>query len=163
MTQMKDTNPKAWHGIVKPQLHLVPPSAMLHLSMAFHDGAHKYGPYNWRTDPVSATTYISAMQRHMLDYLDGEEFASDSGVMHLAHIMACCAILIDARECNTLIDDRPRPGPAPEIIERLKTQLEAKERERKGLVQVESSTPDFAPMENPVRCVVQHANQEFTD
>lgn len=113
---MKDTNPKSVFGIAKPSPGLVPPSAVLNLALAFRDGARKYGAYNWRKDPVSATTYIDAAYRHLMCWSDGEERAQDSGVHHLAHAMACMAILIDAQAQGTLVDDRPTPGTAPEII-----------------------------------------------
>jgi hypothetical protein len=47
---------------------------------------------------------------------DGEAIADDSGCHHLAHVMACCAILLDAMECGALNDDRPVPGPAGRMI-----------------------------------------------
>ena len=65
---------------------------------------------NWRKDPVTASTYYDAMQRHMLAWQDGEDHAADSGLLHLAHVMANCAILIDAAACGTLIDDRTDDG-----------------------------------------------------
>jgi hypothetical protein len=83
--------------------------------MAMADGARKYGPYNWRESPISVSTYISAAQRHMAAYWDGEQNAKDSGVHHLAHAMACFALLLDAESLSVLIDDRPPKGKAADI------------------------------------------------
>ena len=112
----KDTNPKSVFGIAKPSVSLIPPSALLQTALAFRDGANKYTPYNWRRDPVSASTYIDAAYRHIMSWADGEEKSQDAGVHHLAHAMACMAILIDAQACGTLVDDRPTAGVAAEMI-----------------------------------------------
>lgn len=117
-------NPKDLQGIKKPPLHLIPPSALIYESMAFLEGASKYDPYNWREKPVKATVYISALLRHVMCYLDGQEVSSDAGVPHLANARACLAILIDAKECGNLVDDRPKPGKADEIMDSFKPLVE---------------------------------------
>jgi hypothetical protein len=48
-------------------------------------------------------------------YVDGEDLDPESGMDHLAHIMACCAVLLDAKAAGKLNDDRT-PGPAPEYL-----------------------------------------------
>lgn len=108
----KDNNPKTLVGASKVPLHLVPPSAKHFLAEALGDGARKYGPYNWRDSKISISTYKAAMERHMDAFWDGEDYASDSGVHHVAHAMACCALLLDAMSIDMLIDDRPTPGAA---------------------------------------------------
>lgn len=113
----KATNPKDLIGQTKLQTWLVPPSAKIALAEALTDGAHKYGPYNWRENGVLASVYISAAERHLMDYLDGQEVAEDSGVHHLAHAMACFAILLDAIAQGNIVDDRPIKGAAPALLE----------------------------------------------
>jgi hypothetical protein len=113
------TNPKDLIGQTKVDLSLLPAAGIIHGSHAFMDGAEKYGPYNWRAKQVRARVYISAAQRHLLDYLDGEDAAADSECFHLGHAIACCAIILDAFETGNLIDDRPLPGKAAQILERL--------------------------------------------
>jgi hypothetical protein len=107
-----DLNPKTRVGALKLPLHLVPPSAEAYLAMALADGARKYGPYNWRQEPISASVYIGAVRRHIAAWIDGEECAADSGVHHLAHAMACMALVLDAHSLGILNDDRPPPGAA---------------------------------------------------
>ena len=111
-----DTNPKTISGLTKPRTSLVPPSALLHLTQAFEDGAKKYSNMNWRESAVSSTIYYDAAMRHLMAWFDGEEKASDSGVHHLAHAMACMAILLDAQSLNKLVDDRPPKGYAAQLI-----------------------------------------------
>ena len=113
MTGYKDNNPKTLVGASKVPLHLVPPSAKHFLAEALGDGARKYGPYNWRDSKISISTYKAAMERHMDAFWDGEDYAADSGVHHVAHAMACCALILDAMGIDMLVDDRPTPGATP--------------------------------------------------
>ena len=56
-------------------------------------------------------TYLGAMKRHIDALLDGEDLAPDSGVHHLGHIAASCAIVLDAGKHGTLVDNRPPQKP----------------------------------------------------
>lgn len=111
-----DNNPKSVVGASKVPLWLLPFPALIEMAKAFADGVKKYNPFNWRKTPVAASVYISAIQRHLGAWTDGEDLASDSGVSHLAHIMAGCAILLDAEKAGTLVDDRPKLGAVPEML-----------------------------------------------
>ena len=113
------TNPKDRIGVTKPQLNLVPPALLIWTAKAMENGAAKYGPFNWRDKKVKMTIYVAAALRHLLSLLDGEDTAQDSGLPHAAHAAACMGIILDAKECNCLIDDRPAKGPAADLIERL--------------------------------------------
>ena len=92
-----DDNPKTQFGLKKVPMHLVPPIAIAQMSLAFENGAGKYGPFNWREKTISSTVYYGAAMRHLQAWYDGEDFAPDSGVHHLAHVMACCAMVLDGR------------------------------------------------------------------
>ena len=118
MDQPDQTNPKDLLGIKKVQINLVPPSIIVYIGLAMENGASKYGPYNYRAKKVKASIYVAAAQRHLLQWWDGEELASDSGVPHLAHAAACLAILVDANVTGNLVDDRPIPGVASKLIEK---------------------------------------------
>lgn len=112
------TNPKDRLGIAKPGFTAIPPSALIYLGMAMEDGRKKYGRMNWREKEVMASIYVDAGLRHKLSWWDGEEDASDSLVHHLAHDMACNAILLDALVTGNLIDDRPRAGTFSSLIKK---------------------------------------------
>lgn len=116
-----DNNPKSAAGHKKLQIGLIPSAGIIEQAKAMEFGAydHGYGPYNWRGENVTISTmvYINAMLRHLYDYIDGEDLASDSAVNHLGHIAACCDIILDAKVCGNLIDDRPPKGKAAELIE----------------------------------------------
>ena len=127
---MSDTlpaNPKQIYGDTKVPLHLLPPLAELEWALAHANGAEKYGAYNWHENPVEAMTYIGAARRHLMAWLAKESHADDSGVHHLGHVMACCAILIDAEACGQLIDNRPKPD--TRVLERMKDYQETRLKE----------------------------------
>jgi hypothetical protein len=114
-------NPKDLIGTKKPPLGLVPTAGIIHEAMAMKDGAAKYGPYNWRENgkAVKYSVYHNAALRHIYAAFDGEECASDSGADHLGHARACLGIILDARECGMLIDDRPKPGSTAKLLAKL--------------------------------------------
>lgn len=105
-----DDNPKTVQGLKKPSMSCVPPISLLHLSHAMMDGEKKYGRMNWRKHTVSSSVYYDAAMRHMMAWFDGETYAPDSGVHHLGHVMACCAILLDGESLTVLNDDRNPSG-----------------------------------------------------
>lgn len=82
------------------------------------NGAKKYGPYNWRATKVRATVYIAAGLRHLLEYLDGADYSTDTNppVHHLGHAKACMGIVLDALETGNLVDDRPGTGAASRLL-----------------------------------------------
>jgi hypothetical protein len=110
------TNPKDLVGAKKAPLRFVPPALVIGAAEAMAIGAEKYGPYNWRDQPVSLMTYIEAIDRHLMAFRDGEDIATDSGVHHVRHAVAGMAIILDAMANDVLIDDRPKPGPAARLL-----------------------------------------------
>lgn len=112
-----DDNPKTQFGLKKVPMHLVPPIAIAQCALAFENGAGKYGPFNWREKTISSTVYYGAAMRHLQAWYDGEDYAPDSGVHHLAHVMACCAMVLDGQSIGKLNDNRPPPGALPAFLE----------------------------------------------
>lgn len=113
-------NPKDLVGCKKVQLGLFPAAAKIYGALALQDGATKYGPYNFRDKKITYTTYLDAIERHLLALRDGEDCADDSKLHHLCHILGCAGILADALESNNLIDDRPPKGPAAALLAKYK-------------------------------------------
>lgn len=112
----KPTNPKDMIALAKLPLHLVPDTIEVYAALAFAEGASKYGAYNWRVAGVLASVYHAALKRHLACWHNGEEADPLTGVPHLASIIACAGILLDAQLCGKLTDDRPPPAPLPETI-----------------------------------------------
>jgi hypothetical protein len=72
-------------------------------------GAKKYGERNWLVDKIKASTYVGAIFRHaMLEWATGSNIVEDTGEHPLAHVIACCLVVMDAEKYGTLIDDRFR-------------------------------------------------------
>lgn len=103
----KETNPKDTIAGNKVALALLSPIAKAHWALAQTAGMLKYGSWNWRVSGVRASVYLSAMQRHIDAYISGEETDPVDGSNHLGNIMACAAILLDAKAAKKLTDDRP--------------------------------------------------------
>lgn len=108
--ERKPTNPKDLIGANKLPLHLWPTTATAMGCMGLLDGMGKYGRMNWRMFGVSASVYFDACKRHLDAWFEGEECAPDSGVPHLAHALACLAIIVDAQANDNLVDDRAFNG-----------------------------------------------------
>ncbi len=115
----KKTNPKDALAINRAPLHLLPPEALIEASLALHNGAAKYGAWNWRRAGVRASVYVAAMMRHILVWADGEDVDRESGASHLAHVIACAAILLDAARQGRLVDDRARSGTVAASLDRV--------------------------------------------
>lgn len=105
-----DANPKTQYGLAKPSLSKVPPLALLAIGQVMTVGADKYGPMNWRKDPVSSSTYYDAAMRHLMAWWDGQNNDPETGLPHLAHVAANMCILLDAFSGPWLLDDRPLAG-----------------------------------------------------
>ena len=100
-------NPKAQAGERKVPLWLISPVAAAHEALALFAGMLKYGAWNWRGTQVNASTYISALRRHLDAYESGERLDPVDGTHHLGNIRACAGLLLDAEAAGNLIDDRP--------------------------------------------------------
>lgn len=106
----RTTNPKLVQALKDgkvPMEYLV--YSVLHDDAKVHkSGADKYGERNWRKSEILASTYEGAILRHFLAWASGEDLDPESGLPHLSHVRACCAIVLDSAKCGTLIDDRNR-------------------------------------------------------
>lgn len=120
----KDTNPKDTIGTTKLPMSLVPSSLTAYASLAFLEGMLKYGLVNWRESGIRASIYLDAMQRHIAKYISGEWEDPTTRVPHLASVIACCGIILDASLCGKLVDDRPRVSPVPQLIDSLSEVVE---------------------------------------
>lgn len=103
----KETNPKDAIGSGKLPINLVPPVGEMYASLAFLEGALKYGRYNWRIAGVRMSIYFDALHRHLAKYWDGEDVDPETQVPHLSSALACIIIILDAKHAGKLTDDRP--------------------------------------------------------
>lgn len=108
MSRYADDNPKdaAAGAEDRAPLDLLEPAADEAVARALGFGAEKYGVRNYTQVPIRARVYIAAMRRHLAAWLDGEDYASDSGLHHLAHVGANVHVAMAAMAAGTFIDDR---------------------------------------------------------
>lgn len=119
MSELKATNPKDAIGSSKLPIHLWPTTASAMGSIGLLDGMLKYGRANWRSSGVRASIYFDAANRHLNAWFEGEDHDPDSGVPHLAHALACLAIIVDAQAAGKLTDDRQHKGGYRSLINEL--------------------------------------------
>jgi hypothetical protein len=115
----KDTNPKDFAASKKLPLHLVPDCMRAYAAVSFAEGASKYGAFNWRVAGVRASIYKSAMERHLMKWWNGENADEHTGVPHLASVLACVGIILDAELVGKLTDDRPPYAPMDALVQKL--------------------------------------------
>ena len=106
-TAYLDDNPKTILGEAKPKMSDTPTGPMIQMGQVFSNGAAKYGKFNWREKTVSSSVYYDAALRHLFEWYEGATVDADSGMHPLAHVMACCAIIMDAEANGKLNDNRP--------------------------------------------------------
>lgn len=109
-------NPKDNYGLAKVPLSLNSPIGQILMAIGKKVGAQKYGEYNYRVAKVQSRVYLEALQRHTTLLLDGEDFDRDTGYPHICFVLACADIVADAWVNGYLIDTRPLPGRAGELM-----------------------------------------------
>jgi hypothetical protein len=119
----KPSNPKDLIGSNKLPLGIVPATTEAYLALGHSEGHIKYGLVNWREAGVRWSIYKDALLRHIAKFEAGEEEDPETTVPHLANAITCLSIIIDAKECGKLIDDRPKPAPISELIVRFSQKL----------------------------------------
>lgn len=120
---VKDSNPKDRVATSRLDLSLFPDTAVAYGALAMTEGDAKYGGYNYRVAGVRASVYVAAARRHLAKWFNGERCDQKTGVPHLASVLGCVAILVDADECGKLSDDRPPKCRIPEMLEEMEKQV----------------------------------------
>lgn len=91
----------------KVPMDRIPYGPLAAVARVLDSGAFKYGVKNWRLDEIQATTYVGAIARHaLLEWASGIDADKDTGEHPLAHVIACCLVVMDAEAYGTLVDDR---------------------------------------------------------
>lgn len=108
MAETKDTNPKDAVGVRKwRQFCAVPLTVLAEVGVALLEGARKYGRHNYRVAGVRASVYVDAAFGHIVQWWEGEDIDSDSGLSHVTKAIASLVVLRDAMIQGKLNDDRP--------------------------------------------------------
>lgn len=104
----KPTNPKDIAAISKVPFTRVPYPVLAEAAVALHEGALKYGGYNWREAGVQASVYIDAVGRHLGAWFEGEDIDPESGLSHITKAIAGLMVLRDGMIADNWVDDRPQ-------------------------------------------------------
>lgn len=109
--EKKDTNPKDAVGIAKVPMSTVSAPVMLEVGLAMMEGARKYGRHNYRVSGVRGSVYYDATMRHIMEWYEGADIDSESGISNISKAIACLTVLRDAEIQGKLVDDRPPRTP----------------------------------------------------
>lgn len=91
---------------------LVPYAATAEIAKVLAFGAAKYDAWNW-TGGMDWSRLISAAERHLGAFKDGEDVDPESGLLHLAHAGCCIVFLLCYQLWRIGRDDRFRPPAEP--------------------------------------------------
>lgn len=101
--QMKEAAVKADQG--KPEMSLLPMSALNEVAKVLSFGKSKYGAHNWRNG-FEWTRLSSALLRHTCAWIDCDDTDDESGLNHIAHAACCALFLLEHQLKNYGTDDR---------------------------------------------------------
>ncbi len=89
----------------KPDLSLVPLSALEGMAKAFMVGEKKYGRGQYKKG-FESHRLVAAVLRHVTAWNDGETLDPETGNNHLWHALASLAMLLECEKIGTLKDTR---------------------------------------------------------
>ena len=115
----KPVDPKQSQAVKKMSFTAVPISLMLRAQPGNQNGADKYGVYNWlKLDDgsMSMSTYLNALQRHLILFKAGQDNTSDTNINNLDSMISGLAVLRDAMLFNKVNDDRVKLSPEQIVI-----------------------------------------------
>ncbi len=69
-------------------------------------GATKYEDGNWRKGGKPDAEYLNSMMRHLIQWLGGEKYDTDSGCSHLGHAIWNLLALHELNHPDEIIDER---------------------------------------------------------
>ena len=90
----------------KPRPGLLDPRFLWGLSKVMTFGAAKYDDYNWAKGIAWHRLYDAA-QRHLLQFVAGEDNDEETGLSHLLHAGCCIMMLYWHTLFRRDLDDRP--------------------------------------------------------
>jgi len=88
----------------KEKFTMIPQLALREVAKVFTHGAEKYGEFNY-SGKGDVLRYIDALQRHINQYLTGEDI-DESGVHHLACVAANALMALDGILNGSINDNR---------------------------------------------------------
>ncbi len=90
----------------KLRTDLIPASSTEALAEVLTLGSKKYAPRNWQKG-MAWSNVISSLKRHLLAFEKGEDFDTETGLLHMKHILTNAAFLVEYYKSYPQGDDRP--------------------------------------------------------
>lgn len=111
----------AINGAQKLRFDLLPAVPLAQVAQVFTHGAVKYGDRNWEKG-LAYSRCVAAIFRHLFKWLMREDTDNESGLPHLAHIIANCLFLMQYQLSGNGTDDRSA-GCSSEFVKQLFTPI----------------------------------------
>lgn len=111
MSEDTTIDPKQACASKKITFDAVPITLKILAAPASQSGADKYGLWNWLKLPdgsMSLTTYLNALDRHLILFRAGQDYTSDTHIHNLDSMIAGLAVVRDAIIFNKVADDRTK-------------------------------------------------------
>ena len=147
----KETNPKDIIGMKKAPISTLSCPVLFEMGLGMLEGARKYGRHNYRVMGVSATVYYDAAVGHLMDWFEGEDIDSDSGLSHVTKAMTALLVLRDSMLMGNWIDDRPLRNPN-------KLYKKSFNSKAKEIIEKWQSPAFQLPPRAPLRAIQEHRN-----
>lgn len=90
----------------KLRMELVPPVVVEAIAEVLTMGAGKYGERNWEKGMLWSRC-IGSLMRHLFAFLRGEDIDSESGLLHISHVLCNAAFIRQYYATHPELDDRP--------------------------------------------------------
>jgi 5'(3')-deoxyribonucleotidase len=114
-SQMTDRGKGLRENTGKARFDLVPAGAVESLARVMTKGAVKYTEWNWAKG-MPWSTVLASLERHLNAFKKGEDYDPETGLLHVEHIAANAAILIEYYRIHPQGDDRQHSYLAPPRI-----------------------------------------------
>jgi hypothetical protein len=102
---MENSGTGTKHDAGKPEMALLPPSAVETVASVMGYGARKYASFNY-LGGIGYNRLISACLRHTFAFMRGVDLDEESGLPHWAHAAACLLMLGEMSKHKPEMDDR---------------------------------------------------------
>lgn len=89
----------------KTRYDLLPPFAIEQFARVLTEGAKKYAENNWKFG-MKWSKVIASMKRHIAAFEKGEDFDSETGLLHMAHVLCNASFLCEYYKIYPQGDDR---------------------------------------------------------
>ena len=105
--QDKSDGVAARSPLQKVRFDLLPVAPLVQVARVFTFGAYHYGDRNWEAG-FSWSRCLGAIWRHLTKWCLGQDNDEESGINHLAHVVANCLFLLEYAMTGKGTDDRKK-------------------------------------------------------